>query len=150
MNTHELIARAVIINKENILLCKGITSNHLFFPGGHVEFTEHIEKALAREIKEECDGDVTKTECMGIVENVWQDGKKQRHELNVLFRTALKSYHVKSIEKELEFHWIPLKKLSKMNIKPVVIPRLIQKWLKNKHIFFVSHIDEHSKKRGKK
>ena len=148
MNTHELIARAVIINKEKILLCKGIVLNHFFFPGGHVEFTEHIEQALARELKEECGGDVMKTACMGVVENIWHDGKqdKDRHELNVFFHTTLKSYRVKSLEDELEFQWISLEKLSKIHINPTIIARLIQKWLKNKHMFFVSHIDEHSKK----
>jgi len=53
-NIHTL-ARAVIIQDNNILLCKTADSNEVFYflPGGHIEDKESAEDALLRELKEE-------------------------------------------------------------------------------------------------
>lgn len=52
-NIH-VLSRAVVIEKEHILLCKTIALNPDFFflPGGHIEQGEGAQQALLRELRE--------------------------------------------------------------------------------------------------
>lgn len=50
----ELIARAVIVERSHILLCRNVKHGYYFLPGGHVEFYESAGAALSRELLEEC------------------------------------------------------------------------------------------------
>lgn len=47
-NNIHVLSRAVIIDKEHILLCKtrDLENNFYFLPGGHVENGESVEAAL--------------------------------------------------------------------------------------------------------
>ena len=58
MNNQEkihVISRAVIIDKNNILLCKTLELeiSFYFLPGGHIENGESAENSLLRELQEE-------------------------------------------------------------------------------------------------
>lgn len=52
--TH-VLARAIIISNDYILLCKttNLHPNFYFTPGGHIEPTENAKQALQRELLEE-------------------------------------------------------------------------------------------------
>ncbi len=50
----ELIARAVIVERSHVLLCRNVRNGYYFLPGGHVEFSESAGRALERELLEEC------------------------------------------------------------------------------------------------
>lgn len=49
----EIISRGIFVKDGKILLCRSVEDDHFFLPGGHVEFGESGEVALAREMKEE-------------------------------------------------------------------------------------------------
>ena len=50
-----VLARAVVIDQDNILLCKtlDLPVSFYFLPGGHVEHGESASSALIRELSEE-------------------------------------------------------------------------------------------------
>lgn len=85
----EIIARAVILNRGRILLCRIKGSSWYFLPGGHVESQEKVTQALRRELKEELRANIRILKFIGAVENFYEDGKRQRHEVNLVFQSKL-------------------------------------------------------------
>ena len=84
---------AIILNSKNELLLinhskKG--KNYWLFPGGGVEFGETLDRALARELKEELSITKAKIGDMVFMHDTLYPGKK-RHILNVYFKVTLKS-----------------------------------------------------------
>ena len=55
-------ARALVLHDGKILLTKNINSGHWSFPGGKVDYPETPESCVVRELKEELDLDIEKTE----------------------------------------------------------------------------------------
>ena len=101
----ELIARAVIRDKNRILLCKRKDRDYSFLPGGHVEFGEPTEAALAREIKEELGVSITSSKFIGALENIFIHDGQKRHELNLVFEVSLDRISDKSAEDHIEFYF---------------------------------------------
>jgi 8-oxo-dGTP diphosphatase len=135
----ELIARAVIIHRGKILLCRMKSKGHYFFPGGHVEFGEDIREALRREIREELGVSLGKIlQFIGIGENTYRDGVELHHELNIVFVGKLNRFTNKAIEDHIEFCWVDFKQLTKIDVLPRALIKSVQKWLKNKKMFSVS------------
>ena len=134
----ELIARGIIIQNDNILLCKGKTSDNYFFPGGHVEFNEDSAKALRREIKEETGATVTNTRFIGALENQFTQNGEEKHELNIVFEAHLASFDIQSLEDHIECLWVPLRDYKKTFILPVSLKEKIAQWLQDKQVFWVS------------
>ena len=123
----EVINRAVIIHRGEILLCKSKDANYYFLPGGHVEFGETLLKALSREIKEELGTTVKSAKFIDIVENIFTVKKRTYHELNPIFRVKLKNNKVASLEKHIEFHWLPTNRLKQARILPTAIKKILLK-----------------------
>lgn len=128
----ELIARAVVLHDDNILLCKPKGESYYFFPGGHVEFEEDIATTLRRELKEEIDADVTETQFIGAWENVFL----QKHELNLVFETKLSSSDIKNREDHIESKWVPLEEFKKTRVLPVLLKEKVIGWMENGEVFF--------------
>lgn len=137
----ELIARAVIINRDKILLCSGIGSGRYFLPGGHVEMFETSQDALTRELKEELGMTVRRQVLIGVAENIYHDGREKRHEVNLVYLVRPSRYQVTSMEDGLEFSWVPVHNLQKIPALPESLFRAIMKWTKDKKQFVVYQAD---------
>lgn len=138
MQNFELIARAVIIQDNKILLCKRKDLDYYFLPGGHVEFGEKAETAIAREIKEELGIEVSELSFIGSSENFFTQDDARHHEFNLVFSAQIGGASVRSIEDHLEFTFFNGNEFADTNILPVSLKSAIFKWQKNSQIFWAS------------
>jgi ADP-ribose pyrophosphatase YjhB (NUDIX family) len=114
----ELIARALAIRANRVLLCKSKKHNYLYLPGGHIEFAEAAPEALIREIHEET-GAAARVGGLALVhEHIFRQGPRLRHELNLVFHVELDSEQVTSREKKIAFEWIALSGLDDIDLRP--------------------------------
>jgi 8-oxo-dGTP diphosphatase len=134
----EICTRGIIVRGNKILICKAKSKSNYFFPGGHVEFGEKADAALARELKEEIGVSVKKAKFAGTNENLYQQGEKLIHELNVVFEVRLGKKIPKVLEDHLKFQWMDLKSLPKMKVYPTSLKNAILDWRKNKKTFWSS------------
>ena len=130
MKQIEIIARAVILCDGKILLCRQKTENYYFLPGGHVEFGESIEKALVRELKEETGANVKKSRFLGIVENQLGRGKNKHHEINFIYKVALRATTFKIIEDHIEFYWKDIAIFKQTSFLPLQLKKQLLSWMK--------------------
>lgn len=137
-NQLEVCIRAIIRSNGKILVCKNKKKGYYFFPGGHLEFGENIKEALAREIKEELDAIVKKFLFIGVVDNIFTEDGQKHHEINLVFEVKLDKIKKQSQEDHIDFALISEKDFSKEQILPVVLKKMILKWLRNKKIFWES------------
>jgi ADP-ribose pyrophosphatase YjhB (NUDIX family) len=127
----EIIARAIILQQGRVLLCQNVKRGHCYLPGGHVEFGESGEKALARELKEEAGLRVRIEECCVVEEYAFTQRARRRHELNLLFPARLLVGRpaspldsqdtpppVVSLEDEITFLWHSVRRLGDVDLKP--------------------------------
>lgn len=122
----EVIARAVIVHRGKILLCKRKAADYFFLPGGHVEFGESIPTALYREIKEELGVSVKSVKFLSIAENIFKYKKGIAHEINFVYQVFLKNNSIRTMEKHLVFEWVDLKSIGKKKILPDIIKKKLQ------------------------
>lgn len=126
MKKIEIIARALILKRNKILLCKTIGDRHYFLPGGHLEFGESARSALSRELKEELG---TKSEVgplIGVSEHIYRAKGRKHHEINLIFKTKVGKIDLKGGEEKLKFYLRDLKEFKKIyflpkNLKPALI-----------------------------
>jgi 8-oxo-dGTP diphosphatase len=133
----QLIVRAIVVKGKNLLVCRIKEANYYFLPGGHVEFGEHVETALRRELREELGLRVRSAKHIGVVHNTFMDGKTMVHEMNFVFAVRPDRHRDRGLEGHLEFSWIPLAQLSTVRVYPTRIKRALVGWLKNKKPFAV-------------
>jgi len=135
----ELITRAMIFHDGKILLCRKVGAPWYFLPGGHVEFGEEAKTALAREIKEELGVEGTVGGFIGIVENMFREGEKERHEMNLVFEVSIAEANLSSQEDHIEFAWVDGTKLQEEQIYPVALKNSILQWIQDKQLFWASN-----------
>jgi len=139
-NRIEILARAIIQNKDKILVCKKNGKDYYFFPGGHVEFGENTKKALARELKEELGLSMKEYVFVGSSEHLFTEDDKRHHEINLAFNVKINKLKTKSREDHLEFFLKTKKELSKEKVLPKTLTKAVLKWLEGKKSFWVSEI----------
>lgn len=124
----EVIARAVVFHGERVLLCRNVKSGYHYLPGGHVEFGEPAAEALRREFTEETGVHVDVGTLLLTHEQVFNDGRKDHHEINLVFSAEMQSGgdHVPSLEHEIAFDWAAMDKLDALDLRP----RLLREWLR--------------------
>jgi len=110
-----------IIHNNKILLIKRVKEPYLGFwslPGGKVDFGEHPEEAMLREIKEETDLDCEFEKFKGIAsEIVHKDQEKVVH--SILYICQVKPLHTNIVEQdEGNLQWFDLDKLDDIKIIP--------------------------------
>jgi len=134
----EVIARAIILKDNKILICQSRGHAWWFFPGGHVEFGEKTEKALERELKEETGSEIKNIAFIGAVENHFKQNDQIHHEFNLVFEAELEDQNIDSQEDHLEFQWLDLDLVPEAKIYPVALKEAFLKWVKDKKIFWAS------------
>ncbi len=137
----EIITRAIILDKDKILLCKKKGNDYYFLPGGHIEFGETAEQALGRELKEELGILANGIEYIGTVENMFSENGNRHHEINLVFAVKPQNHSSASIEDHIEFLWIDTNKLAGESVEPIAIKHAILQWLKDKKPFWGSEAE---------
>lgn len=116
----ECIARAIIKNEDNVLVCRGIGNENWFFPGGHIEKGESAPKALLRELEEELGATGEAVKFLGASENTFKFKGKHIQEINLVFEVTLDNLDaIESREAHLEFAWFTFEELRDLNILPL-------------------------------
>lgn len=149
-NIHAL-ARAVIINAQQIMLCKtvGLANNFYFLPGGHIEHNESATNALLRELKEESGFNFEIKRFLGCLEYIFEPTNMavcHSHEYNLIFEAYSSALSenpiIPRLEEKIELLWIPLAQVADIDLKPYPLKSLISQWLnQNATGTFQSRID---------
>lgn len=140
-NNLEIVVRAIVVAKDNVLLCRSVKGSYYFFPGGHVEFDEMAEGALRRELKEEIGTEPDSMQFIGAVENIFEEGGRKHHELNLVFEAEAEKDQMHFPEDHIEFEWRPVAEFSKLDIRPHALRNEIIKWLGSGKIFWISQVN---------
>ena len=111
---------------------------YYFFPGGHIEFGEESKDALVRELKEELNLSIKKVSYIGTIENIFKEGKKVHHEINLVFNVITDNIKEKSREDHIEFIFLDKERFIKEKVLPITLRNVIVKWQKDKKNFWIS------------
>ena len=134
----EILVRAVIQDKEKILVCEKVGKNYYFFPGGHLNFGESTKKALIRELKEELGLSIKECSFIGGSEHRFIEDGKKHHEINLVFNVSAEKVKDKSLEDHIDFVFLNNKEFKKEKVLPLALQKNVIRWLKNKKIFWAS------------
>jgi len=137
----EIITRAVILDKDKILLCKKKGNDYYFLPGGHIEFGETAEQALERELKEELNVSAEKFNYIGTIENFFTENDKKYHEIILVFHIEAKNVTDKTPEDHIEFSWVDIRSLKRETVEPVALKQAFLQWFKDKKLFWGSEME---------
>lgn len=136
MPSIELIARAVIIREDQVLIARQKTESNTFLPGGHIEPGEYAEEALRRELKEELGVGSRVGQFVGVLENKFTDRHgRDYEEINFIFEVSLDSREVKAIENHLEFMWVSPNDFIDKNLLPSSLQTILPGWISEKTPF---------------
>ena len=137
----EIISRGVMIHNNLVLLCRNVKNAYHFLPGGHVEFGEAASAALVREFMEECCLPVVVGDLLLTHEHIYARKSGPRHEVNLVFhvehsgvRTSEAPTKVVSKEPKIEFDWISLSELDKIELRPTTM----RQWLAERSVKWIS------------
>lgn len=132
------LARAVIIDRDAILLAQQIDADNTFLPGGHITLGESIRQTLEREIREELGCASRIGNYLGAIEHLWEDiDGNSHHEINHFFVVAIAGLDCNqppsSCEPHLRFIWSSLEELEDHNLLPVPLRALIRGYQAGDH-----------------
>src|SRR5262245_58154462 len=115
-----VIARAVILKEDHVLVARCKDASNTFLPGGHVESGEPMHNAIARELDEEFGERSVVLDYIGAIEHSFSENAVTQHEINHVFRVELSNVTglraVASRESHLEFFWHPIDMLATINL----------------------------------
>lgn len=121
----EVIARAVIVSENQLVVCKAKGRDSYFLPGGHVEFGELAKDALVREIKEEMGVDATVGEFIDVVENIYEQDGMKHHEVNLVFSVQIDKTNIVSQEEHIDFSLVDITELLNIKLLPERVKQVI-------------------------
>lgn len=134
-----VLARAVVIDQGNILLCKtlDLPVSFYFLPGGHVEHGESASSALIRELSEETGArNVEIKRFLGVLEHSFEPGFSSichNHEYNLIFEVESEKLkidiEIPQVEDNIQILWMPVKDIINIDFRLEPLKNLILKWL---------------------
>ncbi len=134
-----IIARAVLVQNEKIVLCRMKSHDYFFLPGGHVEDGEAARTALIRELHEEIGpNNYAVGPLIGACENVFPaKDDLMKHEINFVFRVDVpEGTVIASREDHIEFISMPQGNLTEYDLRPAGIKTGVIAWLADGQTFF--------------
>lgn len=132
------IARGLLVQGEEIILCRIKNAKWFFLPGGHIEDGESAKAALLRELREEIgDSDYKITFFVGVCENIFsrEEGVLQ-HEINIIYEVDVPhEMKIDTKEDHIEFVSVAKKNLRDYKILSAALKEGILEWLENRKPF---------------
>lgn len=128
-------ATAVIIHDGKILIHHNKIDKHYVLIGGRVKIGEDSATTIKREIEEELGMAVEVKVYLATIENFFEMDSKKFHEYMFVHKCEFAddkdkkiNYTLKNIEgeDEIEYIWIDLKDLSKYNILPTAVNKILK------------------------
>lgn len=121
----------ICIRDGKVLLQKPTNDTGFALPGGHVSFGETNEETLIREFKEEINADIKVGELKWVAEIFFPWGDKPCHQICLYYIIELSdetqipthgkfigSEHLEGRNFDIEFHWIRLGDIDKLEVYP--------------------------------
>jgi len=132
----EIIARGVCVVDGQLLVCRNKNDDHVYLPGGHVEWVEETAESLRREILEEMGRPCEVHRFLGAVEHTFLQRDERRCEINLIFEMSVEGVKgdedPASCEQHIEFRWVPMADIEACDIQPAVLKRNLETWLAEK------------------
>lgn len=108
----EVIARGLLIERGQVLLCQNLSHGHHYLPGGHVESGEPAAVALCREFLEETGQPVNVGPLLLTMEQLFTQRGRARHEISMVFHVERRDTNdITSQEPGIAFIWAPMTSL---------------------------------------
>lgn len=137
---------AIITHNGHILLQTAADLDYWVLPGGRCKFGEDSKLATERELKEELGLDFSKLELVYVVENFFNYGQKEFHEMSHIYcqklpvNTEYEDTNLEYLTKEIDgspikFKWFPKNNIHAVNLLPSFLKEeLLKENLNYKHI----------------
>lgn len=129
----------ICVRDGKVLLQKPTNDTGYAFPGGHVAFGETNAETLVREFREETGAEVCVGELQWVAEIFFPWGDKPCHQICLYYivellndgvlskESAIGTEHIEGRGFELEFHWVPISELDKIEVYPSNAAELMRK-----------------------
>lgn len=121
--------RAICIVEDKMLFQTDLNDNVPVYAtlGGELEPGEKMEARLKLEFMEEAGAEIEIVKYLFVIENFLIYNGKPVHSLEHYFLIKLPSAELASQEIHLSFHWLPVKEIGSLNIKPQILKDIISK-----------------------
>ncbi len=130
----------IALQNGKVLLQKPTNEDFYAFPGGHVEFGETNEETLVREFKEEIGAEIRVGALKWVAEAFFPWGESPCHQICLYYAIDITDddipkdgmfmakEHIEGRNFDLEFHWVPIEKISELEIYPAAAKELLEKF----------------------
>jgi ADP-ribose pyrophosphatase YjhB (NUDIX family) len=136
-NIH-FISRGLLVQGDNIILCRMVGSKWYFLPGGHIENGETAKQTLLRELEEEIKAaDYKIGDFLGVCENTFELSENVlQQEVNMVFAVEVpQDLVVDTKEGHIEFVVVPKSELLEYKILPAGVKDGVAEWLNSGKVF---------------